>query len=122
MMKLIYHGRLPGLNEIVGAARYNRFAGASQKRNVQQELEWAWGRERGKLFKSKVNIRVKFYEPNAKRDEDNVMAGLKFILDALQGLGIIKRDSQKWVHVLPEVFVDADDPRVEVMIDESGDC
>lgn len=121
MIKLVYHGKLPGLNEIVGAARYNRFAGASQKREVQDELCSQWNCYRNKTFQKKVTIKVNFYEQNHKRDEDNVIAGMKFILDALQELKIIKKDSQKWVHVLPEVFVDSSDPRIEVLIDEKRD-
>lgn len=116
-MKLIYRGRLPGLNEIVNSARYSKYSGARQKKRVQELLELTWCRARGKTFESRVIIHINFYEKDHKRDEDNVMAGMKFILDALQKLDVIKQDSQRYVHVLPEVFVDAKNPRVEVIIE-----
>ena len=116
-MKLIYRGRLPGLNEIVNSARYSKYSGARQKKRVQELLELTWCRARGKTFDDRVIIHINFYEKDHKRDEDNVMAGMKFILDALQKLDVIKQDSQRYVHVLPEVFVDAKNPRVEVIIE-----
>lgn len=118
-MKLIFRDRLPGLNEINNANRRNPYVGAKMKKETQEGLMWIWNKYKNQTFQKKVNIRIHFYEPNERRDEDNVMAGgMKVILDALQKLKIIKNDSQKYVHVIPEVFVDRVNPRIEVDIEE----
>lgn len=118
-MKLIFRDRLPGLNEINNANRRNPYVGAKMKKETQEGLMWIWNKYKNQTFQNKVNIRIHFYEPNERRDEDNVMAGgMKVILDALQKLKIIKNDSQKYVHVVPEVFVDRKNPRIEVDIEE----
>jgi Holliday junction resolvase RusA-like endonuclease len=118
-MKLIFRDRLPGLNEINNANRRNPYVGAKMKKETQEGLIWIWNKYKNQTFPNKVNIRIHFYEPNERRDEDNVMAGgMKVILDALQKLKIIKNDSQKYVHVVPEVFVDRKNPRIEVDIEE----
>lgn len=46
---------------------------------------------------SPFTIGFVWYEPNAKRDPDNVVFAKKFILDGLKVGGIIPDDSQKWV-------------------------
>lgn len=117
-MRLIFEGRLPGLNEIIAANRSNRFQGAKQKRDVQQALQVAWQGQVTKTYSCPVTVAVRFFEKDYRRDDDNVFAGLKFILDALQEMGVIKTDAPKWCHVTPERFVDKDRPRVEVEINE----
>ena len=56
------------------------------------------------------------FEPNAKRDCDNVMSGAsKIILDALQKCGKLQNDSRRWIDLrFAPVKVDKDKPRVEV--------
>ena len=120
-LSLIFPGKLPNTNDINNAGRGNKYAAWKQKRDVQDELclEWAGVKQiygDPPMFPDKVNIRIKFYEKNGRRDEDNVMGGMKFILDALQELGVIKNDSPKYCHVLPECFVRKDDPCVVVEI------
>lgn len=51
-----------------------------------------------------------------RRDEDNVMNAAKFILDALQDIGLIQNDSRKYVHLTQEVFTDRKNPRIEITI------
>lgn len=118
-LRLTFSGRLPGINEIVGANRYNRYAGASQKKEVQARLASSWRfMTGGRRFTRHATVWVRFYEPDNRRDDDNVFGGLKFILDTLQKMGVIKNDSPRYVHVLPERFTDRENPRVEVEIEE----
>lgn len=44
---------------------------------------------------NKVVIIITWYEPDERRDPDNIMAGQKFILDGLVAAGTIPNDSQK---------------------------
>lgn len=116
-MTIVIPGRLPCMNDLISADRRNRYAGAKLKKDTQEMLiPLMKMQSKGKKFKEKVLIKAKFFEVNRRRDEDNVISGLKFILDALQEAEIIKGDGQKYVHVLPEVFVDETDPRIEIEI------
>ena len=116
-MKIIIPGRLPCMNDLISADRRNRYVGAKLKKDTQNMLiPLMKMQSKGKKFEGRVLIEVKFFEVNRRRDEDNVISGLKFILDALQEAEIIKGDGQKYVHVLPEVFVDKNNPRIEIVI------
>ena len=116
-MTIVIPGRLPCMNDLISADRRNRYAGAKLKKDTQKMLiPLMQAQAKGKKFEGKVLIKAKFFEVNRRRDEDNVISGLKFILDALQEAEIIKGDGQKYVHVLPEVFVDETDPRIEIEI------
>lgn len=105
MMKLECDQRLPTLNEYIKVVNGSRWAGASLKRKYTEELAWEFKKQAaGKVFKSHVTIFIDFYESNNRRDDDGVMHGMKYILDGLQEAGIIKNDSPKYCHVLPEVL------------------
>jgi Holliday junction resolvase RusA-like endonuclease len=65
----------------------------------------------------RVVLVITWYEPDRRRDPDNIMAGQKFILDGLVAAGTIPNDSQKYVRGIVHRFkVDRKNPRVEVEI------
>lgn len=111
-------GRLPGLNEIIGQARYNRFAGASQKKKFQEECAKWISIQRTPAYRCPVTLTFDWIEANRRRDIDNVSAGTKFILDALVALKRIPDDSRRWVTGLSHTFPEPDPkyPRVVVTI------
>ena len=119
-LNLVYKGRLPAMNEIIGANRRNFYMGNKLKQKTQQDIAaQLLLQKRGVEFQEKVNMRIWFYEPNRRRDEDNVKSGLKFLLDALQAIKIIKNDSPKYLHIASdEVFVDRENPRIEIELEE----
>lgn len=108
------------MNEIIGANRINFYMGNKLKQETQQDIMAQFlPQKRGVEFQGKVNMRIWFHEPNQRRDEDNVKSGLKFLLDALQKLKIIKNDSPKYLHIASdEVFVDRENPRIEIELEE----
>lgn len=67
--------------------------------------------------KGRVRIEFTWYEPNKRRDPDNVVFAKKFILDGLVRAGILENDgwrivtefSDKWI-------VSKSRPRVELFI------
>jgi len=66
-----------------------------------------------------VFVKFTWYEPNQKRDKDNIAAGKKFIFDALQYYGVLKNDNWKCVTGFSDsFFVDSENPRVEVVLHE----
>lgn len=123
-MRFVYYGQLPGLNEIIAENRRNRFAGAKQKKAWRRELEMFFRTEMNRRgehgFQEHVTVKVSFYEPDKRRDDDNVFGGLKILLDAMQDARIIPNDSPKYCHVLPERFYDKQRPRVEIEVEEDG--
>jgi len=110
-------GRLPGLNEIIDAAKqgngkYQPYA--LMKEEYTNMITWI----AKKLPKyEKVALIITWYEPDRRRDPDNIMAGQKFILDALVTAKVIPDDSQKHIQGISHRFkVDKLNPRVEVEI------
>ncbi len=97
-----------------------KFWGARKRR---QAIYHCWGYIRKaaiKPFVGPVDIEVRWVEPNARRDYDNIASGIKFILDALVKAETIKGDSRKWIPdpVKHEFTVDTENPRIEVSIYE----
>lgn len=118
-MTLTIPGRLPGLNEIIDAAKlrgrnYKEYA-TMKDRNTQMV---AWLAKKAGLPKyEKAYLIITWYEPNRKRDPDNIMGGQKFILDGLVLAGIIPNDSQKYIlGIYHRFMVDRKNPRIEVEI------
>ena len=118
--KFTIPGRLPGLNEIIEAARKGHHVSRQLKRETEAIIGAAImaGKPRVVKFDCPVSVWFRFYEPNRRRDYDNIEAGRKFILDALVDAGVIKGDGQKYlVEVKPFQcmhHIDKDNPRVEV--------
>lgn len=70
-----------------------------------------------------IELKITWYEPNKRRDVDNIVFAVKFIQDALVASGIIENDSQKYIKKLSHtVEVDKENPRIEVEIRELGKC
>lgn len=70
-------------------------------------------------LKGKVTLAFRWYEPNKRRDLDNIAFAKKFIQDALVRTEIIERDDWNGVAgFTDEFFVDKENPRIEVEIKE----
>ncbi len=122
-MKFEIPGRLPGLNEIIDAAKHGMYKYqpyAKMKETYTNMIAW--------LAKKlppyeKVVLVITWYEPDRRRDPDNIMAGQKFILDGLVAAGTIPNDSQKYIAGIVHRFrVDKRRPRVEVEIVDIEKC
>ena len=121
MKKLIIPGRMNGLNDLIAAERTNRYKAAKMKREDENLVLWAAkGCLRGWKAKSPVMMHYKWYEPNTRRDKDNISSyGRKIIQDALVKGGYLENDG--WKNIVgfdDEFFVDKKMPRVEVDIEE----
>lgn len=116
---LVIKGRLDNLNDYTNACRSNRYAGAKCKEKneeiitgyIEQQLP-------GVHFQGKTYLHFKWIEPNRNRDLDNICFAKKFILDALVRNKVIETDGWRGVWGFMDEFdVDADDPRIEVVIE-----
>lgn len=118
--RLIIPGRLPGLNEYIRSERGNRYAAAKLKRETEELIAWSIKRcLGGVIFTRPVRMRYHWYEPNTRRDKDNIAFGRKFIQDALAKAGVLKGDGWKEIDGFSDRFdVDANSPRVEVIISD----
>jgi Holliday junction resolvase RusA-like endonuclease len=118
-MMLEIPGRLPGTNEIIDAAKKkarNYKAYSMMKDEYTDMVAWL----AKKLPKyNRINLAITWYEPNEKRDPDNIMGGQKFILDGLVRAGTLPNDSRKYIGSITHRFeTDRENPRVEVEIEE----
>ena len=115
MNKLTIPGRLPGLNEYIKAMNSNRYVGAKMKKTNTELVAWLC-KEQKLGHCTPVEIIFTWYEPNKKRDKDNVCAGgRKFILDGLVQAGVLDGDGWKGYGDFDDRFeIDKKQPRIEV--------
>lgn len=123
LLRLRIPGRLPGLNEYISAERRNRYAAAKLKRDSQNYVAFcAMAQPLPRILKPVV-ISYHFYEPNRRRDHDNVSGfAHKVIQDALVELRVLKDDG--WNEILGYIdsfSLDKKEPRIEVEIREVTD-
>ena len=119
-MKFVIDGRLAGLNDYINACRDNKYRANTMKRDNEFIVFLAIKQAHLKKVESyPVQLKITFYEPNMKRDIDNISFATKFILDALVRSGILENDNQKKVNGLIYEFKhDKENPRIEVVINE----
>lgn len=122
--RFVISGRLSGLNEYTKVCRGNAYQANNFKKANQQIVRNALQDALRHGFLHQVDkypcqLRIMWYEPNSRRDVDNVTFATKFILDAMVETGIIEDDSRKYVSsVTHRVMTSKRFPRVEVIIDE----
>lgn len=118
MIKFTITGRLPGLNEYTKTNRANKYGGNSLKKKTEQFIIDCYREQLKELqITSQVEITYTWYEPNKRRDKDNIASAKKFINDALVKCGALKNDGWKQVSGFTDRFeVDKENPRVEVLI------
>lgn len=116
---LIIPGELPGLNQTVGSAKSHWALYYKQKREAEKLIAWSAKEQKIKPVK-RAAFSFDWYCKNFRRDPDNVAGGgTKIIMDALQVAGVIENDGHKQVSALSHrFFKDAENPRVEVTIQE----
>lgn len=121
MVKLIIRGQLPNLNDYTKACRTNKYAGAKMKHDAEQLITaYIMQQLPGVHIKGKVKINFRWYEPNKKRDLDNICFAKKFILDALVNSKVIVTDGWKGVAGFEDEFyvTTKEKARIEVEISE----
>lgn len=122
--KIIIDGRFPSMNEFIaanriGKGRFNK--GNKMKQDSQNQLSYYITSQLKKVHIDKrVYIKYQFYEPNKKRDLDNVSGYFhKVFQDALVQCKVLHNDS--WYYITgfsDEFYVDSKNPRIEVEIVE----
>jgi len=111
-------GTLPGLNEYIAAERANRYKAAGMKRDAEQLIGLCTRSQlRGVHFTAPVSMCYTWYEPNRKRDKDNIAFARKFIQDALVAAGVLQGDGWACIDGFTDTFeVDKSNPKIQVTI------
>lgn len=118
-MKLVIQGTLPSLNQYVLACRNHKYAGSKMKKDTEALITLYIKTQLKTQIKGSVNLTFRWYEPNKRRDKDNIASAKKFILDALVKNDILVNDNWQYVEgFTDEFYVDAKNPRIEVEINE----
>lgn len=118
MVTLTISGRLVGLNDYTKACRGNRYLGAKMKKDAENFIGLHINKQIPDVhFDAPVEMHFRWYEPNKKRDLDNICFAKKFILDALVKAGTIKTDGWNGVMGFTDEFFITNNPRVEVDIE-----
>lgn len=117
-MKFVINGRLPSLNEYIRDCRNNKYKANNTKRNCENSIIFAIRDANVKRVTNyPVSLKITWYEPNKRRDIDNITFATKFIQDALVKAEILNNDNQKHIVCLEHtVKIDKYDPRIEVEI------
>ena len=120
--RIIIPGKFASLNEFIYANRVRKgkwYAGDAMKQKDQKKICRYLPHVR---FKGKIFIEYNYFEPNAKRDKDNICGYFhKIFQDALVQSGCIENDGWKTIAGMADYFeVDKGNPRIEVIIKEIG--
>lgn len=111
------------MNDYVNECRSNPYGANSLKKRNQKQvylaiLEADRREKLHRIYKYPVRLKITWYEPNKRRDVDNITFAVKFILDELVKERILQNDSQKYVcEIWNSVRVDKLNPRIEVEIE-----
>ena len=118
LARFVIYGRLDGLNEYTKMNRANRYgANALKHKNEQKVIESLLDAKVSRIHKYPCKLKITWYEPNSRRDIDNIVFATKFIQDALVKHGILENDSQKYIGSIEhKVLVDKTNPRIEVEV------
>ena len=118
---LIIPGTLAGLNEYISKCNIHKLKGAELKKKTEMLISVHIRKQlRGVKISHPIIADFTWFEPNKKRDLDNISAGgKKFIFDALVKCGVLKGDGWAYVTGFTDNFyVDSDNPRIEVILRE----
>ena len=118
-MKIVIPGEMPGMNEIIKAAKQGRKGYqpyAEMKKENTNMVTW-FAKKVPK--KKRVHLDITWIAKDKRRDPDNIAAAVKFIWDGLVEAGVIQNDGWKENGGWKNSFeVDKVNPRIEVIISE----
>lgn len=113
-------GPLPGLNEIIDAAKIRR-----GKWNAYNDMKQEWGavcvaairKARLRPVEGPIVLAFHWVEQAKRRDLGNIRVGEKFVVDALVQEKILQNDGWKQVRGLRDTFgVDKDNPGARIYL------
>jgi hypothetical protein len=118
--RLWVDGPLPGMNEMVDAAKG---AGGVGRHYARLKAAWtlkvkAEARRQRILPVARACLTFEWAEANRRRDPDNVAAAKKLVLDGLVAAGVLPKDGWKAVAGFRDIWAVSARPGVLVVIEE----
>lgn len=114
-MKIEIKGKLPSLNDYIAACRTNPHVGAKMKQETEQLIIIQLAKM--KPITSPAIIHFEWHEKTRRRDKDNVAAGKKFVLDAMQKAGKLVNDNNKYIAGFTDRFTYGGDYGVTITVE-----
>ena len=117
-LKIVMPGIVtPSQNQIARWLQYEYYKIINMKKDYWNTLLLARAHEDKYKAKPEEKRRVHFhsYRPR-KIDRVNLIAGYKYLEDTLQNMGLIWRDSEKYLESKYYQYADAKNPRTEIII------
>ena len=118
--QVVIPGKFPGLNEFIAEnrRRHGNWSGGNAMKQADQAIIRRY--LPNTKFKRKIFIQYTFFEPNTRRDKDNISGYFhKIFQDALVQNGNIQNDGWHYIKGMADYFdVDVKHPRIEILIEE----
>lgn len=122
--RVVIPGTFSSMNQFIeanrtGKGKWNK--GNQMKQNDQNFISVYIGNQLRKVhINGPVRLNYNFYEPNKKRDLDNISGYFhKVFQDALVSCGVLHNDSWHYITGFSDsFFVDSKNPRIEIEIIE----
>lgn len=117
--QLFIPGPLPGMNEILAAAKSGHGKGNAYSRMKREwcNIVWAYAKSARLRPVPRASVAFEWREKDRRRDIDNVAAASKFVLDGLVKAGVLAGDGQAHVTAMSHAFtVDSRNPGVLVTV------
>lgn len=108
--------KLPSCNDYINACRYNRYAGAKMKKDIEEKIG-VYIKVLPK-FNNPVKINFLWIEGNKRRDLDGICFAKKFILDSMVKAGKLKDDNRNFVKGFRDDFEYGKSSKVILEIEE----
>lgn len=89
--------RFPSTNEYISECRKSAYAGHTMKRTLDEIVAWSCKSQGIKQVRVPVVVCIRYFEPNRRRDLDNIYFASKFILDGMVKAGVLADDNQQHV-------------------------
>ncbi len=115
--KVFIPHRFPCRNKQEAAARSNRFVAAKMKKEYT-EIARLHFLTYGVKNVGLSDFTFTWFEPNARKDPDNISGGVKFIFDGMQKAGFLANDGWKNVNNISHRFAISRDDGVIIEINE----
>ena len=108
--------KLPSCNEYINACRYNKYAGAKMKKEIEEKIGFFINKLPS--FDKPVKINFHWIEGNKKRDLDGICFAKKFILDSMVKAGKLQDDNRNCVTGFTDTFEYGKESKVILEIKE----